>query len=56
MFLNTVQFEDDKTIQFWLGEFLKDENMDKITLPNCIYSWFEISNEATRRGFLKDVW
>lgn len=56
MFQNTslIEFEDDKTIMTWLIEFISPENMDKIFLPNCIYSWYEIDREATRRNLLNE--
>lgn len=49
-----IELEDEITIKAWFEEFCRPENIERITLPNCPYSLYEIQREILRRERLKD--
>lgn len=54
MFRNNkyIGLESDKNIKDWRYCFLKDENMEKVFILGCPYSWFEVQKEYWRRASL----
>lgn len=53
MIKNNIQLEDLETLKRWHEEFFREENLDKTFIPNCIYSYEEITKEIFRRYIQK---
>lgn len=49
-----IELEDEITLKVWHNLFCKPENIELLTLPNCLYSFTEIQRELTRREKLKE--
>lgn len=48
-----IEFEDKETLLKWHEEYNKEDNQDKIILPNCIYNRYEIERELVKRDNLE---
>jgi len=50
MFQNgNIQLESSNSIKEWHEEFLTEENIDKVRISTCPYSWYEVKEEYWRR-------
>ena len=49
-----IELEDEITLKVWFEEFCKPENIELLTLPNCLFSFPEIQRELLRRERLKE--
>jgi hypothetical protein len=51
---DNIAYYSDEQIQKWLHEFANDENIDKDTLPNIPFSWYELRREFVKRDAIQN--